>query len=198
LECFKARFRVSLNPLDSVSSRVRVFTDCTDCRSNPTASLYLNYEQYARLQTAALDNGSLLDSLPAVAGRTLHLQIKKRSENLGRVQAGVFGGVVNGPRFPGTPERVNLLAAAGQGGGTDRLRCWASGCSGLLSAKRAGVGSSSITSASMSAVSFAMGRTEANFHRRVFDKDDVLPARQKIAVQGKTGSVSGECDGNGL
>ena len=51
----------------------------------------------------------------------LHLQIKKRSENVGGVQAGVFRDVVNRSRLVGTEGGVDFLAAVGEGRGDEQI-----------------------------------------------------------------------------
>src|SRR5439155_12491486 len=80
-----------------------IWTICTNKRCGPLQEQLA--EEFAR-------------QLPDEA---FHLQIKKRSENVGRVQAGVFDDVVNGSRLVGTEEGVNLLTAAGQGSGNQQI-----------------------------------------------------------------------------
>jgi hypothetical protein len=67
-----------------------------------------------------------------------HLLFKKRSENVARVQAGVFHDVVNWFRLIGAELRVDLLAAAGKRGGDEQAALLEFGCSGLVQAARTG------------------------------------------------------------
>jgi hypothetical protein len=50
-----------------------------------------------------------------------HLQIKKRSENIERVQAGVFHDIVNRSRLGRTQESENPLTVAGEPGGDQQV-----------------------------------------------------------------------------
>ena len=87
-----------------------------------------------------------------------HLQIKERSQNFGRIQAGAFHNIINVHRLLGAEQLVELFLRAIQCGGVrrraNRFRCSASGRSACRRAARMGVGSSSITSSAQVA-SFA-------------------------------------------
>ncbi len=114
-----------------------------------------------------------------------HLQIKERSQNFGRIPAGAFHDVINVHRLLGAERLVELFLRAIQRGGGQ----WIS----LLSLRPLGLQEGGTDGRGQRALRPRLLRlrlrccrrmrlAEADFERRVFGKDDVLPAGDEIRV----------------